>query len=78
MFDRMMCRGHLQMMTRILKDHIQQIAQKAGREVIYLNSAMTKARGKSKEDLDVALGSRIVESGSRTGMHRHDSRAHTD
>jgi len=42
---------YVQTMTKILKDHIQQIAHKAGREVIYLNSAMTKARGKSKEDL---------------------------
>jgi hypothetical protein len=42
---------YVQTMTKILKDHTQQIAHKAGREVIYLNSAMTKARGKSKEDL---------------------------
>ena len=42
---------YVQTVTRILKDHIQQIAQKAGRELIYLNSPMTKARGKSKEDL---------------------------
>jgi hypothetical protein len=42
---------YVQTMTRILKGHIQRIAAEAGREVIYLNSAMTKARGKSKEDL---------------------------
>jgi hypothetical protein len=42
---------YVQTMTRILKGHIQRIAAEAGREVIYLNSAMTAARGKSKEDL---------------------------
>ena len=42
---------YVQTMTRILKGHVQRIAAEAGREVIYLNSAMTAARGKSKEDL---------------------------
>ena len=42
---------YVQTMTRILKGHIQRIAAEAGREVIYLNSAMTAAQGKSKEEL---------------------------
>jgi hypothetical protein len=42
---------YVQTVTRILKGHIQRIAAEAGREVIYLSSAMTAARGKSKEDL---------------------------
>ena len=43
--------GYVQSMTKILKDSIEQMAAEAGRPVIYLATAMTKARGKSKEDL---------------------------
>ena len=42
---------YVQTVTGIVKDHIQRIAAEAGRQVIYLNSAMTAAQGKSKEDL---------------------------
>jgi len=38
-------------MTKTLKEHIEELAKKAGRPMIYLATAMTTARGKSKEDL---------------------------
>jgi len=41
---------YVQTMTRILKGHVQGIAAEAGREVIYLNSAMTTAREIARRD----------------------------
>jgi hypothetical protein len=54
---------YVETMTKTLRCHIESIAQKAGRPYQYLASAMTAARGTSKEDLarEIAKRDRITE-----------------
>jgi hypothetical protein len=56
---------YVQQMTGILKNFIEKLSQDAGRPLKYLASAMTKARGTSKEDLARAIAE---EDGIREGL----------